>query len=134
LSHPIWSVPPSRLTWMQRFRTGRFGCIGYWDIWCSGNKQRRHPQTAPDVRQPSTELLKPTAACELLQPLLLLATHECGLALGPLDGPAADLADGEFRVVIAERISSQVVGDQEGVAVAATPTRDKPVHRVEVTT
>ena len=43
---------------MQRFRTGRFGCIEYWDIWCSGNKQRRHPQTAPDVRQPSTELLK----------------------------------------------------------------------------
>jgi hypothetical protein len=71
----------------------------------------------------STELLKPTAACELLQPLLLLATHECGLAVGPLDGPAADLADGEFRVVIAERTSSQVVRDQEGVAVAATPTR-----------
>jgi hypothetical protein len=66
--------------------------------------------------------------------LLLLATHECGLPVGPLDGSAADLADGEFRVVIAERTSSQVVGDQEGVAVAATPTRDQPVHRVEVTT
>jgi hypothetical protein len=38
-------------------------------------------------------------------------------------GPAADLADGEFRVVIAERTSSQAIGDEEGVAVAATPTR-----------
>jgi hypothetical protein len=38
------------------------------------------------------------------------------------------------RVVIAERASDQVVEDEEGVAVAATPTCDKPVDRVEVTT
>jgi hypothetical protein len=86
LSHLIWSVPP----------LVSVGC-SYLDIWCSVNKQRRHPDGSPDVRQPSTELLKPTAAREVLQPLLLLATHECGLAVGPHDGRAADLADGEFR-------------------------------------
>ena len=114
LSHLIWSVPP--LVSLDAA------------IWTYGAvvTSSADPLTAPDARQPSTGLLKPTAACAVLQPLLLLATHECGLAVGPLDGPAADLADGEFRVVIAERTSSQVVGDQEGVAVAATPTCDQP--------
>jgi hypothetical protein len=60
--------------------------------------------------------------------------HECGPAVGPLDGPATDFADGELGIVIAERTPGQVVEDEEGVAVAATPTCDKPVDRVEVTT
>jgi hypothetical protein len=67
-------------------------------------------------------------------PLFLPATRECRPAIGPLDSAATDLADGEFRVVIAERTSGQVIVDDEGIAVAATPTRNKPVHRVQVTT
>jgi hypothetical protein len=67
-------------------------------------------------------------------PLLLSATRKCGPTIGPLDGSATDLADGEFRVVIAEGTSSQVIGDEEGIAVAATPTRHKPGHQVEVMT
>jgi hypothetical protein len=68
------------------------------------------------------------------QPLLLVATSECGSAVGPLDGPATDLADSQLGIVIAERTSSQVIGHEEGVSVAASPTRDKPIHRGEVTT
>jgi hypothetical protein len=53
----------------------------------------------------------------------LVATRECGPAVGPLDGPATDLTDGQLGVVIAEQTSSQVIGHEEGVAVAATLTR-----------
>jgi hypothetical protein len=53
----------------------------------------------------------------VLQPLLLLATHECGLAVGPHDGRAADLADGEFRVVIAT-----LEGKEAAAIEAATAT------------
>jgi hypothetical protein len=91
-------------------------------------------EIAEEGRSASKELLKPTAACELLQPLLLVATRECGPAVGPLDGPATNFAHSQLGIVIAERTSSQVIRHEEGVAVAATPTRDKPVHRVEVTT
>src|SRR6266511_6425567 len=38
--------------------------------------------------------------------------HEFGPAVGPLDGPTTDLADGQFGVVIAERTSGQVVEDR----------------------
>jgi hypothetical protein len=111
---------PHSSHWMQRFRTGRFGASDTRTYGPVVTRQHRYPRTAPDVRQPSTELLKPT---EALQPRLLLATYECGLAVGPLDGPAADLTDGQLGVVIAEQTSSQVIGHEQGVAVAATPTR-----------
>jgi hypothetical protein len=81
-----------------------------------------------------TELLKPTAALRCYSLYSWSRRASVGLAIGPLNGPATDLADGQLGVVIAERTSGQVVGHEEGVAVAVTSTSDKLVDRVEVTT
>ncbi len=57
---------------------------------------------------------------------------DVGLAVRPLDNPAADFADGQLRVVIGQRTADEVVGKHMGVAVAAAPAGDEPVDRVKV--
>src|SRR4029453_2969560 len=44
------------------------------------------------------------------------AAQEVGRAVGPLDGAAANLADGQLRIVVAERTTDEVVSEQMGVA------------------
>jgi hypothetical protein len=53
------------------------------------------------------------------KPLSPLATHLGGRAVGPLDGPTADLADGQRGVVIAEGTADEVIREQMGVSMAA---------------
>jgi hypothetical protein len=54
-------------------------------------------------------------------------------AIGPLDGPAADLADGQRRVVVTKQAADEGIGEEEGVTVAPTPASDESIHRVKVT-
>ena len=44
------------------------------------------------------------------------AAQEVGHAVGLLDGAVADLADGQLRIVVAERTTDEVVSEQVGVA------------------
>jgi hypothetical protein len=55
------------------------------------------------------------------------------LAARPLDRPAANVANGQLRVVIGQRTADEIVGKHMGVAMAAAAAGDEPVDRVKVT-
>jgi len=64
--------------------------------------------------------------------LLLLPVPQSGHPVGPLDGPAADLAHGQLGVVITKQAANEVVGEQVGISMAAAPAGAEPVDRGKV--
>jgi hypothetical protein len=60
------------------------------------------------------------------------ATQQVRRAVGPVDGPATDFADGQLGIVVAAWAADEVVGEQVSVAMAAAPAGDEPVERRKV--
>jgi hypothetical protein len=68
-----------------------------------------------------------------LSRLLRLSALQRGGAVGPVDRPAADLADRHLGILITEFTADKLVGHDVGVAVAPTPAGEELVDRGQVT-